>query len=482
MEKLKPAKELDLKIESLAFGGRGVARLDGFVIFVEGALPGDLVRARVTRSKRSHAEARTVRVLDSSRARVEPVCRHFDICGGCAWQTLAYETQLEFKQSQVAECLAHIGGLSDVENDMPLAAARLWRYRNKVEFSFADDGYGPALGFHLPGQWRRVFNVEDCLLHSQLTNQIRNHVREFVRSSGAGVYDQGSGSGFWRHLVLREAIHTGEVMVNVVTAPGRFPNRERFAGELLTAFPQVKSLLWSLNGTRASVATGFPFEVLAGRDHINEEICGLMLKVSPASFLQTNTLMAERLYGKMLDYAGPAAGGLAFDLYSGVGSIALLLAGRCRRAFGIEIGEEATRLAAENARVNGLENAFFKAGKVRNLLKQVIEETASGEEAPPDLVVLDPPRAGASKKEIERIIKLGASRIVYVSCNAATMAANAAVLAEGGYRLTRAGAVDMFPNTPHIEAVARFDRTRMPACRETRSGNANGRIPPACGK
>ncbi len=435
-----------------------MARRDGFVIFVDGALPGDLVRARVTRSRRSFAEARSVELLNSSNSRIPPRCRHFDLCGGCMWQTLTYKTQLEFKQRQVTECLSRIGGLSGAESEEPLEAARRWRYRNKVEFSFADNGGGAVLGFHPPGQWRRVFNVDDCLLHSRVTNQIRNHVREFTRSSGNKVYDHDSGSGFWRHLVLREAINTGEIMVNVVTAPGRFPDRDEFISSLVSAFPQIKSLIWSVNATRASVATGFPFEVLAGRGHISEEMCGLKLKVSPDSFLQTNTLMTERLYGKMLDYASPRADEVAFDLYSGVGSITLLLAGRCRRAYGIEINGKASCLAAENARVNGLGNAFFMPGKVRTVLKKLIEENAAGGKGLAGLVVLDPPRAGASKKEIERIISLGAERLVYVSCNAATMAANAARLAEGGYRLARVGAVDMFPNTPHIEAVARFDK------------------------
>lgn len=453
-----PADELVLKIDNLAFGGKGVARLDGFVIFVDGALPGDLVRARVTRTRRSFAEARIVELLDSSNSRIPPACRHADACGGCAWQTLTYKAQLEFKQRQVAECLSHIGGLPAVRNDEPVAAAGLWRYRNKVEFSFADDGNGTILGFHLPGQWRRVFNVEDCLLHSPLTNRIRNYIRDFARSRGARAYDQESGAGFWRHLVLREAINTGEIMVNVVTAPGQFPDEEKFTAGLLGAFPQVKSLALSFNATSAQVATGLPFKILAGRGHIYEEMCGLKLKVSPPSFMQTNTKMAERLYRKVLDYANPAADELAFDLYSGIGSITLLLAGRCRRAYGIEINEQASREAVENARLNGMGNASFEAGKARRVLRQILENGLIGED-PPDLIVLDPPRAGASKKEIDRIIKLGAARIIYVSCNAATMAAGAARLAEGGYRLARVGAVDMFPNTPHIEAVARFDRS-----------------------
>jgi len=447
-------EELELEVNNLAFGGKGVARQQGYVIFVEGAVPGDVVRAVITKSKASWAEARTLEILNPSRARIAPACRHFGVCGGCSWQTLTYEKQLQYKQSQVVECLEHIGGQSGFEIDAPIGADPLWRYRNKVEFSFAENESGLVLGFHLPGQWRSVMDVEDCLLHSKITNGIRNHVRGFARASGAGVHDQDSGKGFWRHLVIREGKNTGEVMVNIVTGQGDFPDAERLASGLAADFPQIKSLVWSVNATRASVAGGFPYTVLAGRDHIFEELCGLRLQVSPSSFLQTNTLMAERLYRKALSYAEPRGDEHVLDLYSGIGSIALFFAQSCREVMGVEIVEDAVRLADINAYANRIGNATFLAGRVRSVLKDLRPEAA------PDLIVLDPPRAGASKKEIQRILELEAPRLVYVSCNASTMAGNAAQLAEGGYRLLRIGAVDMFPHTPHIEVVARFELQR----------------------
>lgn len=452
----KPAKtqELELSIDSLAFGGRGVARLNGFVIFVDGAVPGDRVKAVVTKAKSSYAEARTLELLESSSQRVEPECRHFGVCGGCSWQTLSYDKQLEFKDSQVRDCLAHIGGLSgEFETDPPEGARPLWRYRNKVEFSFAPSrGGGVDLGFHLPGQWRQILDIEDCLLHSELTNRIRNRVREFAGSTGVPVYDQRSGTGFWRHLVLRESAGTGEVMINLVTAPGDFPERERLTSGITEAFPEVASLVWSVNPTAASVAAGFPFEVLGGRDHIVEEICGLKLRVAPSTFLQTNTFMAEVLYRKAIEYATPGTEEYVIDLYCGIGSITLLLAAHCREVLGVEINEESVATARQNARELGAANVRFESGKVRAVLKDL-----QGQKTP-DLVVLDPPRAGASRKEIQRILDLEARRIVYVSCNASTLAGNAAQLAEGGYRLARLGAVDMFPHTPHVEVVARFER------------------------
>lgn len=454
MEELRKATELELDVTSLAFGGRGVARLDGFVIFVEGALPGDKVRAIVTKAKRAYAEARTVELIKPSIGRIAPACDHFGVCGGCTWQTLAYEQQLRFKEMQMRDCLTRIGGLEGFEIDTTLAADPVWRYRNKVEFSFgtADDGT-VQLGFHLPGDWRHLVDIADCQLHSQLTNEIRNHIRDYVRASGVPAWDQRSGTGLWRHLVLREGVHTGEVMVNLVTAPGDLPHQKEFVSGMQERFPQITSLVRSTSAAAASVASGLPFEVLAGADHITEQIAGVTLKISPSSFLQTNTSMAERLYARALEYAGLQAGDEAFDLYSGLGSIALLLAGSCSRVTGVEISVDAVTLAHENARLNRVENTRFLAGKARAVLKELV---ASGES--PDLVILDPPRAGASKKEIERIMELKPQRIVYVSCNASTMAANALQLDQGGYRLVLAGAVDMFPHTPHIEVVGRFDR------------------------
>ncbi|MDO8735847.1 MAG: 23S rRNA (uracil(1939)-C(5))-methyltransferase RlmD [Thermoleophilia bacterium] len=477
MEKPFKSQELELDIDSLAFGGRGVARQDGFVIFVEGAVPGDRVRAVVTRARRSYAEARVVELLNGSPERKSAECAHFGTCGGCSWQTLTYEAQLRYKQQQVIECLGHIGGIAGFELDEPIAADPFWRYRNKVEFSFAPglpaesaEPAGPAapaghavkdatsgaaeiaLGFHLPGEWRHVVDIQDCLLHSQETNAIRNNIRGFARESGAAAWDQKTETGFWRHLVLREGINTGEIMVNVVTGPGEFPDREKFVKQMTAAHPRIESLIWSVNDTRASVATGFPFTVLAGHDHIYEEICGLRLKVSPRSFMQTNTLMAERLYERALQYAGLSGEEFVFDLYSGIGSIALYLARSCAGVFGVEIVEDAVQLADQNARENDVDNCRFVAGKVRAVLKDLAMDQR------PHLVVLDPPRAGASKKEVQRIIELDAPRIVYISCNASTLAGNASQLAEAGYGLIKASAVDMFPHTPHIEVVALFEQ------------------------
>ena len=450
--KFSKSDELELAVTGLAYGGKGVARQDGFVVFVEGAVPGDFVRATVTKAKPSYAEARVLEVMGASASRVSAACRHFGSCGGCSWQTLAYEDQLAWKQQQLKDCLERIGGFTDFETDEPLGAEPLWRYRNKVEFSFNEDEDSVVLGFHLPGQWSQVLNIDDCLLHSEITNSVRNSIREHANATSLGAWDRRSGRGYWRHLILRESFHTGEIMVNLVTAPGALPDEERFAASLQNRYPGVVSLLHSINDTRSSNAVGHPYTVLFGRDHFFEKLFGLRLKVPPSSFLQTNTRMAERLYQQALDYAGLTGGEFVFDLYSGIGSIALLLARSCREVWGVEISEEAVAQARVNAELNGITNARFTAGKVRTVLNSVDADRE------PDVVVLDPPRAGAGKKELQRIIELGAKRIVYISCNPATLADNAAQLRVGGYRLLKAGAVDMFPHTPHIEAVSLFEK------------------------
>jgi 23S rRNA (uracil1939-C5)-methyltransferase len=450
--KIKKSDQLELEIKSLAYGGKGVSRRDGFVIFVDGAVPGDVVLAEVTKAKPAYAEARTVEVLNPSAERIAPRCRHFGTCGGCSWQTIDYKVQLAYKQQQVGECFERIGGLTGFEQDDPLGAEPLWRYRNKVEFSFADGKDGIDLGFHLPGQWRHVLNIEECLLHSETTNKIRNHVRAYADGSGLQTWDQRSGKGFWRHLVLREGANTGEIQVNLVTGPGSLPDSEQFVEGMRDRFPETVSLIHSINDTKASTASGYPFTVLAGRDHFFEELCGMKLKVPPSSFLQTNTRMAARLYQRALDYAALEGDERVFDLYSGIGSIALLLARSCREVWGVEIGAEAVALAEENASLNEIHNAVFTSGKVRSVLKSADPANR------PDVVVLDPPRAGAGKKELQRVIELDPMRIVYVSCNPATLAGNATQLTEGGYRLVKAGAVDMFPHTPHIEVVSLFNK------------------------
>jgi 23S rRNA (uracil1939-C5)-methyltransferase len=443
-------QELELRIDSLAYGGNGVARLNGFVVFVRRGLPGDTVRARVTKVKRSHAEAIVVEVLEPGADRVEAPCVHYPACGGCRFQDLAYERQLEAKAGQVADAMARIGGFAQLELEPAVPAESIFHYRNKLEYSFTETPEGAGLGLHRAGRWDEVLDIEKCWLTTDVGNAIRNAVRDWARAEGLTVYDQATHEGYLRHLIVREGLNTGQALVVLVTAPGRLDGEERLV-ETLQRFPEVRSIYHAVNDRPAEV-TNVPGKLLSGEDAIEEEILGLRFRVRPNAFLQTNTAMAEVLYALAREYAGLTGEETVFDLYCGTGTIALSMAREALTVWGVEVSEESVACAIENAELNGVTNTAFFAGEVGDSIEELHERAGK-----PDVVVVDPPRAGLSAKALRRIARLEPARIVYVSCNPTTLAGNAKELVgEHGYRLERARPVDMFPHTPHIETVALF--------------------------
>jgi 23S rRNA (uracil1939-C5)-methyltransferase len=446
-------EELELHVDSLAYGGNGVARLNGFVVFVRRGLPGDTVRARITKVKRSHAEALAVEVVEPSAQRVDAPCSHYPACGGCRFQDLAYEAQLEAKQEQVRDALRRIGGLAAPPLEPIVPAESQFFYRNKLEYSFTQTPAGPALGFHKAGRWDEVLEVEKCWLTTDLGNAIRNAVRDWAREERLEPYDQAEQAGYLRHLVVREGRNSGQVLVVLVTAAGERFDRDQFV-ETLQRFPEVRSIHWAVNETPAEVAN-LPTTLLWGEDAIEERLCGLRFRVRPNAFLQTNTAMAERLYGLAGEYAALTGGETVYDLYCGIGTIGLSLASRALTVWGVEVSEESVACALENADLNGITNAAFFAGETADSLAELQERAGD-----PDVVVVDPPRAGLSGKALRRLGRLEAPRIVYVSCNPTTLAGNVKELvAEWGYRLERVRPVDMFPHTPHVESVSLLTRT-----------------------
>src|SRR5881227_2276601 len=442
-------EELELDVDSLAYGGNGVARLDGFVVFVRRGLPGDRVRARVTKVKRSHAEALATEVLRPGPERVDAPCAHFPACGGCRFQDLAYEAQLEQKQMQVRDALQRLAGIAEPPLEPILSCEPgIFHYRNKLEYSFTSTPEGPALGFHRAGRWDEVLEIERCWLTDELGNGIRDAIRAWAREEGLEPYSQADGSGYLRHLVVRQGRNTGQALVQLVTAPG-----ERFETgylvDVLRAFPEVRSIHWSVNDRPAEV-TNLPSELLWGDGFIEEELAGLRFRVRPNAFLQTNTAMAERLYGLAAEFAELDGTQTVYDLYCGIGTIGLTLASRALTVWGVEVSEESVACALENAELNGITNAAFFAGNVGASLEELADRAG-----PPDVAVVDPPRAGLAGKALRRLARLEAPRIVYVSCNPTTLAGNVKELVrDWGYRLERARPVDMFPHTPHVEAVA----------------------------
>jgi 23S rRNA (uracil1939-C5)-methyltransferase len=441
-------QELELHVDSLAFGGNGVARLDGFVVFVRRGLPGDTVRARVTKVKRSHAEALAVEVLEPSAQRVEAPCAHYPACGGCRFQDLAYEAQLSAKHTQVADALRRIAGIAEPPLEPIVPAESQFHYRNKLEYSFTQLADGPSLGFHKAGRWDEVLEIEQCWLTTELGNAIRNAVRDWAREERLEAYDQATGEGYLRHLVVREGRNTGQVLAQLVTAPGERFEKGYFV-EVLRRFPEVRSIHWAINDTPAEV-TNLPTTLLWGEEAIEEQLCGLRFRVRPNAFLQTNTAMAERLYELAREAAALTGGETLYDLYCGIGTIGLVLAGEALTVWGVEVSEESVACALENADLNGITNAAFFAGNVGQSLEELAERAG-----PPDVAVVDPPRAGLAGKALRRIGRLAPPRLVYVSCNPTTLAGDTKQLAaDWGYRLERATPVDMFPHTPHVETVA----------------------------
>jgi 23S rRNA (uracil1939-C5)-methyltransferase len=449
--------EVELTVDSFAQGGNGVARLDGYVLFVQGAIPGDRVRAIVTKSKRDYGEARTVELLEPSPDRIEPKAHH----PGASWQVLPYERQLAEKERQVAEALTRIGRFEDPPVAPIAPALEQWRYRNKLEYSFGTvdgdgDGGELVLGFHRPGRWNDIDDVTDDVLASEAINGVRERVKEWCRDQGLSAYDRRNQSGLLRNLVVREGRRSGQVQARLVTSRGEF-EADQFA-----AAAKAHGVLWTQVESVAETTREGKTQVIAGKGKIDEELHTpqgdtLRFRISSEAFFQTNTEMAEVLYGTAADYAGLTGREKVFDLFCGIGTIALTLALQAGEVYGIEVVEQAVANAISNARLNGVDNARFFAGDVRTAMRPLAEEAGT-----PDVVVVDPPRAGLSQKIVRRILEVEPKKIVYVSCNPTTLAPNARQIVDAGYTLTRVQPVDMFPQTPHIEAVALLER-RQPS-------------------
>ena len=443
----KKGETVDVRVDDLAFGGRGITRVDGFVLFVDGALPGDRVSALVTKRKPHYGEARAVSILEPSPLRVAPSCVHTDVCGGCRFQDLSYEEQLRHKERQVDDCLKHLGRLDAAMRPI-VPAARTFGYRNKMEYSFGRDTDGRVtLGLHRRGFFDRPFDLERCWIASETSSALVGFVREKANAAGLTPYNTRRREGLLRFLVVREGTHTGQVMVNLV-ATEEHPVFETWAAEIRERFPAVRSVLLNTTRRLSSVASGDVERVLAGADRIEETLAGLTFEISSASFFQTNTEQAERLLETALEGLGLQGHERVLDLYSGTGTFTLPIARRAREVVGVESNEAAVRDAERNAARNDITNARFIAGEA---------ERIDLESLGADAVVVDPPRVGLHAHAVKRLLALAAPRLVYVSCNPSTLGRDLALLAER-YHLEWVRPVDMFPHTAHIESVAALSR------------------------
>jgi 23S rRNA (uracil1939-C5)-methyltransferase len=455
MTRPRRGEHLLLTIDDLAFGGEGVGRADGYVIFVPGGVPGDRVQVRLEQARSRFGRGVIESVEAPSPDRVEAPCPYFGRCGGCRLQHVAYPAQLAFKAKQVADVLERLGDVTGFELRPILGAPEIYGYRNKMEFTVTRAASGEiVVGLHEAARYDAVLDIERCLLQSSAMNALLEEARRFFVEQGLSVYDQESGEGLLRFLMLREGRGTGEVMANVVTAAPAVSELAPLGERLRSRVPATGSVVMNVNPKKASVAAGVEEHLLSGRDHVRERIGGLTFQISANSFFQTNTVQAERLFEQVLAAAELGGGETVLDLYAGTGAISLLLARRCRRVYGIEVAQAAVDDAGRNAAVNGIDNCTFLAGEVRFVLPALIAQDVRAE-----VVVADPPRAGFHPRALSALVRLAPARIVYVSCNPATLARDVAELVREGYRLRWVQPIDMFPHTPHIEAVARLDKT-----------------------
>lgn len=458
---VKKGQELKLEISGLAFGGKGIARKDGFTVFVDHTVPLDIVVARIIKKKKNFAVASVIEILEKSPFRTDPPCIYSGQCGGCKWQFLKYDKQLDYKQQHVIDSLEHIGMIKGVTVHSTIPSKLIYGYRNKMEFSCSDrrwlmpDEMGMenldlnfALGLHVPGTFHKVLDTKKCLLQPALGNNILDDVRIYIKESNVPVYGLRSHIGFWRFVMLRHSAAYDQWMVNIVTAEESNKIVKPLSDLLTAKYPEIVSVINNINTRKAGIAVGEYEILLAGSPFIKEKIALFEFKISANSFFQTNTSGAEILYEKVKEYAGLSGKEYVVDLYSGAGTIAIFLADSAKELTGIEISKSAVQDAEANCLYNGISNCRFILGDIKDCLEHVKK---------PDVMIIDPPRTGMHKNVVKQILDMAPAKIIYVSCNPATMARDLGMIKDN-YKVLEVQPVDMFPHTYHIESVARLER------------------------
>jgi 23S rRNA (uracil1939-C5)-methyltransferase len=452
-----------VEVTGVAAEGMAIAKVDGLVVFIPFAAPGDIADIQLIKKKSAYAEGRITRLLTPSPLRTQPSCKHFGICGGCKWQHLIYEEQLACKSRQVTDSIERIGGLKATETFPIIASAQTEYYRNKLEFTFSDRRWLTedeirqsdvplnmnGLGFHIPGMFDKVLDIGSCYLMDDISNQLRLAVREYCIGKGYDFFDLRGQAGFMRNLIVRVSATTGEVMLIVVFF---YMERERIdalLSRLASSFPQITSLLYIINGKCNDTITDLDVITFSGKDHITEIMEGLTFRIGPKSFFQTNSLQAYELYKAVRRFAALSGEETVYDLYTGTGTIANFISKDAAKVIGIEYVAEAVEDARLNARLNGIDNATFFAGDMKDILCPEFMD-ANGR---PDVIITDPPRAGMHDNVIKAILAASPQRIVYVSCNPATQARDLGLIC-AHYTLKAIQPVDMFPHTQHVENVA----------------------------
>lgn len=444
-------KEYDIRISSLGSSGEGVGRMEGFTVFVTGGLPGELVRVRIGEVKKSYASGRLLKVLEASLDRVEPKCPIYKECGGCQLQHLSYEGQLKVKQQQVKDAMERIGHQKDLPVLPVLGAESPWNYRNKVAFPVGREKGRTIIGCFAQGS-HKIIDASNCLIQDELNNEAINAVREVVEKLGIPVYDEDRHTGIMRHVVARTGIN-GQLMVVLVTAVKELRREKEIVKMLRSRLPKMVSLQQNIQTYRNNVILGRETKLLWGRPTIKAKLGKFLFNVSARSFFQVNTKQAEVLYDKALEFAQLTGKETVIDAYCGTGTISLYLAQKARKVYGVEIVSPAIKDAEKNARENNVRNAEFIVGDCTKVMPRLYKQGVR-----PDVVVVDPPRAGCTQQVLETFANMQPQRIVYVSCNPATLARDIEILDGLGYKAEKVQPVDMFSHSSHVETVVLMSR------------------------
>ncbi|RCK72860.1 MAG: RNA methyltransferase, TrmA family [Ignavibacteriae bacterium] len=459
------SKEIVLNIEALEFEGKGVAHFEGKVYFVAGGVPGDVVKCKIKKSRKSYAEAEIIEILRPSGKRIVPLCKHFGVCGGCRLQHIGYEDQLQYKQKAVEDALRHIGGLSEAKVLPIIGADNIFHYRNKMEFTFSDkkwlleedklsetifkDSFG--LGLHIPNRYDKVLDIEKCWLQNEVFNRILNLTRDFVKEQKLSVYSNKTHEGYLRHLMIRTSAYSGEIMINLVTSTHNLEVMDRYTEHIIKNVPEVTTVVNNVTTRMSKVAIGEEEKVYYGNGYILEKLGKCLFKISANSFFQTNTEQAAKLYDLVKDYSNFKNTDVVYDLYCGTGSIAIYISDYVKEVIGIELVESAVNDARKNVELNNIKNCIFIQGDLKEILTSK-DFKKSG--IKPDIVILDPPRSGVHPTVLKVVSDVRPRIITYVSCNPTTLSRDLKILSQSEYQVLFIQPVDMFPQTYHIESIA----------------------------
>lgn len=463
---IKKGQEIELQIDSAAYKGKGIGKVNGKAVFVPNTAPGDRIRTRIVKRKKSYLEGKLLEVLEGGPNRIEPKCRHAQACGGCNWQHVDYETQLSFKQDQVRDHMHRIGGLTELEVNPTLGCENIFHYRNKMEYSIGHKRWLSreeinkdefisdrcfAAGLHAPGRFDKILNIQECFLQDPVSYQILDFVRSYCTEHDIAPFNRIDHEGFIRNVMIRKAHHTDDLMVNLVTYKDEPETIGALCNALLEAFPSITTIVNNVNDTKRPTAEGRYENVLHGPGHITEYIGPYHFTIQANAFFQTNTAQAERLYDVAKNFAAIQPGDIIYDLYCGVGTLSLYLSDDAEKVVGIELEQVAIENARRNAKANQVDNVHFIEGD----MKDVFDDTVEKKYGSPDCLITDPPRAGMHPDVVQQLKKLEVPKLAYISCNTSTMARDLDELSEV-YEILELQPVDMFPQTYHIEAVAKL--------------------------